>query len=59
MTVKNYEVYGGNNMAFLYGADYNPEQWKHWPEILNKDIELMKKADCNVMSIGIFGWSTM
>ena len=46
-------------MAFLYGADYNPEQWKHWPEILNKDIELMKKADCNVMSIGIFGWSTM
>lgn len=44
---------------FLYGADYNPEQWKKSPEILEKDIELMKKAGCNVMSIGIFGWSEM
>ena len=44
---------------FLYGADYNPEQWKNSPEILDKDIELMKKANCNVMSVGIFGWSEM
>ena len=46
-------------MSFLYGGDYNPEQWMNSPEILNKDIELMKKAGCNVMSIGIFGWSVM
>ena len=44
---------------FLYGADYNPEQWKKSPEVLEKDIELMKKAGCNVMSVGIFGWSEM
>ena len=46
-------------MSFLYGGDYNPEQWMNSPEILEKDIELMKKAGCNVMSIGIFGWSVM
>lgn len=46
-------------MNLLYGADYNPDQWMDSPEILEKDIELMKKAGCNVMSIGIFGWSVM
>lgn len=43
--------------GFLYGADYNPEQWLDYPEILKQDIEYMKKAHCNVMSIGIFSWS--
>ncbi|WP_195986715.1 beta-galactosidase [Clostridium sp. D53t1_180928_C8] len=42
--------------GFLHGADYNPEQWLDYPEIFEKDIELMKKAKCNVMSIGIFSW---
>ena len=46
-------------MSFLYGGDYNPEQWMKSPEILDQDIELMKKAGCNVMSVGIFGWSVM
>ena len=41
----------------LYGADYNPEQWKNNSEILREDIRMMKKAGCNVMSIGIFAWS--
>lgn len=40
----------------LYGCDYNPEQWKRYPEILEEDIRLMKKAGCNEMSIGIFAW---
>ena len=43
--------------GFLHGADYNPEQWLDYPEILKQDIEYMKKAHCNVMSIGIFSWS--
>ena len=34
---------------FLHGADYNPEQWLDYPDIFEKDIELMKKAHCNVM----------
>lgn len=44
---------------FLHGADYNPEQWLDYPDIFEKDIELMKKAKCNVMSIGIFSWSSL
>lgn len=43
--------------GILYGADYNPEQWKKYPEVLEEDIRLMKKAGCNVMSVGIFAWS--
>ena len=26
----------------LHGGDYNPEQWLHSPEILEKDIEYFK-----------------
>ena len=42
-----------------YGADYNPEQWLDRPDILQNDIELMKKAHVNVVSLGIFSWSTL
>ena len=52
-----FEPLFGENKIF-YGADYNPEQWLDYPEILEKDIELMKKAHCNIMSVGIFSWST-
>lgn len=41
----------------IHGGDYNPEQWLDCPEILEKDVELMKKAHCNAMSVGIFSWS--
>lgn len=41
----------------LHGGDYNPEQWKDYPDILDKDIELMKKANVNVCSVGIFAWA--
>lgn len=40
----------------LHGADYNPEQWADYPEVLEEDIRLMKLAHCNVMSVGIFSW---
>ena len=30
--------------GFIYGGDYNPEQWLDRPDILEKDIVLMKKA---------------
>ena len=42
-----------------YGADYNPDQWLHRPDILAQDIELMKKANVNVVSLGIFAWATL
>ena len=40
--------------ALLHGADYNPEQWLDMHEILERDIELMKKAGINCVSVGIF-----
>lgn len=43
----------------LYGGDYNPEQWLDHPEILKKDIEMMKEAQINVVSLGIFSWSAI
>lgn len=43
----------------LHGGDYNPEQWLHCPEILEKDIEYFKKAKINEASVGIFSWSML
>ncbi|MFC4402746.1 beta-galactosidase [Gracilibacillus xinjiangensis] len=43
----------------LHGADYNPEQWEKYPEVLDEDIRLMKLANCNVMSVGIFSWAKL
>jgi beta-galactosidase len=43
----------------LHGADYNPEQWEKYPEVLAEDIRLMKLANCNVMSVGIFSWAKL
>jgi hypothetical protein len=38
--------------ALLHGADYNPEQWENYPDIIDKDIAMMQQAKCNVMSVG-------
>ncbi|MCA0754833.1 beta-galactosidase [Paenibacillus sp. N4] len=43
----------------LHGADYNPDQWQKYPEVLEEDIRLMKLAGCNVMSVGIFAWAAI
>lgn len=43
----------------LHGGDYNPEQWLAYPEILEKDIELFKKAGINVVTVGMFSWSVL
>ncbi|WP_379126695.1 beta-galactosidase [Paenibacillus sp. sgz500958] len=45
--------------VMLHGADYNPEQWLRYPEVLKEDIRLMKLAGCNVMSVGIFSWVSL
>ncbi|WP_460663709.1 beta-galactosidase [Kribbella swartbergensis] len=41
--------------SISYGGDYNPEQWPEetWPE----DIELMRQAGVNLVSIGVFSWA--
>ena len=45
--------------VFGHGGDYNPDQWRHMPEILDEDIRLMKLAGCNLMSVGIFAWAAL
>jgi beta-galactosidase len=40
-----------------YGGDYNPEQW---PEaVWSEDMELMKKAGVNLVSVSIFSWALL
>jgi len=43
----------------LHGGDYNPEQWLDRPDILDKDIELLKEANCNTVTLGVFSWSVL
>ncbi|MGO4495103.1 beta-galactosidase [Paenibacillus sp. 2RAB27] len=45
--------------VMMHGADYNPDQWLHNPQVLEEDIRLMKLAGCNVMAIGIFSWAAL
>lgn len=44
---------------FLIGGDYNPEQWVNEEGILDRDMELMREANCNEMTMGIFAWDTI
>lgn len=48
-----------DKLGFLHGCDYNPDQWLDRPDILDKDIEYMKKAHINCVSLGIFSWSRL
>lgn len=43
----------------LHGGDYNPDQWLDCPEILEDDIRLMKEANVNTVTVGIFSWCTL
>ncbi|MBU5359580.1 beta-galactosidase [Enterococcus raffinosus] len=43
----------------LHGGDYNPDQWLDYPDILAKDLELMKESHTNTFSLGIFAWSAL
>jgi beta-galactosidase len=45
--------------AFLHGGDYNPEQWLDRPDLLDKDIEMLKEAGCNTVTLGVFSWSAL
>ena len=44
---------------FLHGGDYNPDQWLDYPEVLSEDVRLLKLANCNCVSLNIFGWSAI
>jgi len=43
----------------LHGGDWNPDQWRDEPGILEQDFALMEKAGCNTFSVGIFAWAAL
>ena len=43
----------------IHGADYNPEQWMDYEGIWDEDMRLMKLANCNEMTVGIFSWAKL
>lgn len=51
--------YVTDERRLLHGGDYNPEQWKDYPEVLEQDIELMKKSGVNTVSVGMFSWASL
>lgn len=40
-----------------YGGDYNPEQWPEHVRL--EDIDLMKEAGVNLLSVAIFSWGLL
>ncbi|MBT2514523.1 beta-galactosidase [Arthrobacter sp. ISL-30] len=43
--------------GIAFGGDYNPEQWP--VDVRLEDIELMKEAGVNLLSVGIFSWALL
>ncbi|WP_214409006.1 beta-galactosidase [Sphaerisporangium fuscum] len=43
--------------GLAYGGDYNPEQWPE--EVHAEDVKLMREAEVNLVSLGIFSWAAV
>ena len=43
----------------LHGADYNPDQWLEYPDVLSEDMRLFKLSNSNELTLGIFAWSAL
>ncbi len=43
--------------GFLFGGDYNPEQWPR--EVWAQDMQLMQRAGVNTATIGVFSWALL
>lgn len=55
---------GGDRMRWpagvdglCFGGDYNPEQWS--PEVWREDVALMRQAGVNLVTVGVFSWSSL
>lgn len=51
------ELIDAERPRFIYGCDYNPEQWS--PEVWEEDARLMQLAGVNLVAINIFGWAEL
>lgn len=56
--MQQYEPITGKR-RILHGADYNPDQWLHMPEIIDEDMRLMKLARVSIVNLGIFAWAAL
>ncbi len=50
--------------VFLYGGDYNPEQWTpafgyEGESVWQEDMRLMEQAGVNVATVGVFAWVSL
>ena len=43
--------------GFAFGGDYNPEQWD--PAVWREDVELMSRAGVNLVTLGVFAWTSL
>ncbi|MEV1016064.1 beta-galactosidase [Micromonospora sp. NPDC049801] len=43
--------------GIYFGGDYNPEQWPE--QTWSEDVELMRRAGVNLVSVGIFSWARL
>ena len=55
----NFEPISNKLTHFIHGSDYNPEQWQATPEVWDEDMRMMKLANFNSASIGIFSWASL
>ncbi len=46
-----------NTDVFLFGGDYNPEQWTE--DVWREDVRLMQEAGVNAATIGVFSWAML
>ena len=42
---------------FLYGGDYNPEQWPE--EVWEADMKLLLEAHINELTLNVFSWAAL
>jgi beta-galactosidase len=43
--------------GIAFGGDYNPEQWPE--EVWQEDVELMREAGVNLVTLGVFSWAAL
>jgi beta-galactosidase len=55
----NYGPISNKIPKMIHGGDYNPDQWINYEGIWDEDFRLMDLAHVNVMTIGIFSWSSL
>jgi len=59
MTIRRYPPISPKLPHSIHGGDYNPDQWRHAPDVLEEDMRLMKLAGCNAMTVGVFAWAAL